>query len=79
MGLLVDVPKQGGGNTNASEITDVNKTLLDRFSIILTVLSCGFEIEKENFRQYAEDEETVELYVQKILIHGADVMESLLL
>lgn len=73
----------------ASEITGVNQALIYRFSVILQAISCGYSVNTEKFRKYAF--ETAELFVKlyewynmpasvhKILIHGADVMETLLL
>lgn len=55
----------------------------------MQAISCGYELETESYRKYAL--ETAELFVKlygwykmpasvhKILIHGADVMDSLLL
>lgn len=73
----------------AAVITKIDENLIRRFSYILQALSCGYKINTENFRVYAHDTAKlfVELYgwyrmpasVHKILIHGADVMDSLLL
>lgn len=66
MGLVVDQPKQGGGNSNdgntarkffaepekASNITGINTDIIRRFSNILSVLSCGFYINTEIFKTY---------------------------
>lgn len=68
MGLIVDQPKQGSGTSNdgntarryfdnpilSSNITGVDEQLLYRFAIILQVLSCGHEINHEEFyiREY---------------------------
>ena len=51
--------------------------------MILQVISCGYELQTKKFRKYAN--ETAKLFVKwykmpaKILIHGADVMGTLLL
>lgn len=75
--------------TKAAEITKVNEELITRFAYILQVISCGYKIDTNNFRAYAL--ETAKLFislyrwynmpasVHKILIHGADVMDTLLL
>lgn len=76
MGLLVDVPKQGSGNTNdgntsrrffadpttSSVITGVNLDLIKRFSIILEVISSGISINVEKFATYTHT--TAKLYVE---------------
>lgn len=75
MGLLVDIPKQGGGNTNdgntartffknpekASEITGIDVEIIRRFANILTALSSGLPLNKEAFREYCMA--TAKLYV----------------
>ncbi|KAK5640044.1 hypothetical protein RI129_010855 [Pyrocoelia pectoralis] len=76
MGLLVDMPKQGFGNTNdgntarrffentalSSEITGIDERLIKRFSNILCALFCGYALNEEGFDSYAM--ETASLYVQ---------------
>lgn len=66
MGLLVDVVKQGAGNTNdgntarrffanpeaTAQITGVDEELIKRFSVILQVISCGEHVDVEKFREY---------------------------
>jgi len=66
MGLVVDQPKQGGGSSNdgnttrkffkkpslVSKITGIDKKLIERFSSILCVLSCGHYIKEEMFKSY---------------------------
>lgn len=66
MGLVVDQPKQGGGNSNdgntarkffknpelVSQITGVSKELIERFSNILCVVSSGHYIDEEKFKTY---------------------------
>lgn len=76
-------------NRKSAEITGIDESLIKRFSVILQCLSCGYQIETERFRSYAID--TANLFVQlygwyympasihKILIHGADVMDTLLI
>ncbi|XP_071643031.1 uncharacterized protein [Temnothorax longispinosus] len=64
MGLLVDIPKQGGsGTTNdgntarrffedpitSSNITGIDIRLIEQFAVILKTLSSGFEINSEAF------------------------------
>lgn len=98
-GLLIDVVKQGHGTTNdgntarrffadisnTSSITDIDETLIKRFSIILEALSIGYPINTQKFKEYAED--TMKLYIQlyewyympssvhKVLAHGAEIIE----
>lgn len=76
LGLNIDVPKQGFGNTNdgntsrrffndyeiSSEITGIDKELMYRFKIILEAISSTFEIDSNKFSCYAM--ETAQLYVQ---------------
>lgn len=71
----------------SSEITGVDQDLIYKFSILLQALSCGFDININSFRNYALETAKyfVHLYpwfylpasVHKILIHGADIIESL--
>lgn len=75
IGLIVDRPKQGGGNTNdgntarrffkdpikSAEITGVNENLIRRFGVILQTLSCFYEININAFANYVED--TRQLYI----------------
>lgn len=75
LGLLVDVPKQGFGNTNdgntarrffldpatASEITGVNLELIKRLKVILEAITSGHHIDVDKFQSYAD--ETAKLYV----------------
>lgn len=75
LGLLVDVPKQGFGNTNdgntarrffanpeiVHEITGIDRDLIKRFGIILKTLSCSYKINSTLFDEYAR--ETAKLYV----------------
>jgi len=76
MGLLVDVPKPGCGNTNlgntnrrffadpelAGAITGIDLNLIYRFKMILEVISSGHKINTEKYSKYATD--TVEMYVR---------------
>ncbi|XP_025417730.1 uncharacterized protein LOC112688647 [Sipha flava] len=99
LGLKVDKVIQGRGTSNTgnvarrffkntdkvSEITGVDINLLNRFSVILTTMSSGLEINHERFDKYAK--ETAELYVQlynwyrmpptihKILMHGSLIIQ----
>lgn len=75
LGLIVDVPKAGYGNTNdgntsrrffadpetSAEITGVDLELIYRFKVILEVISSGHKIHVEKFATYAL--ETARLYV----------------
>lgn len=76
MGLLVDFPKAGFGNTNdgntsrrffadpekTSRITGLNFNIIFRFKIILEDISSGHNINIDKFKQYSS--ETAELYVK---------------
>lgn len=103
MGLLVDVPKAGYGNSNdgntsrrffqnaecSSCITGINIDLINRFKVILEIISSGQEVDYQKFEDYAQDTAKlfVELYgwhpmsptVHKILMHGAQVMAEAIL
>lgn len=75
MGINVDIPTQGSGNSNngntarrffanpslVSTITGVDEELIKRFSVILTVLNSNYQVNVEKFRVYAH--ETAELYI----------------
>ncbi|CAI6372175.1 unnamed protein product [Macrosiphum euphorbiae] len=102
LGIKVDKVVQGRGTSNTgnvarrffrntekvAEITGINLNLLNRFSTILTVISCGSEINYDEFENYAKD--TAELYVKhynwyrmppsihKILIHGSLIIKNAL-
>ncbi|CAH1106073.1 unnamed protein product [Psylliodes chrysocephalus] len=72
-----------------ANITGIDETLIRRFSVILQGISCGYDLNPEAFKKYALDSARlfVNLYpwfkmpssVHKILIHGADVINSLIL
>lgn len=103
MGLLVDIPKPGFGTTNdgntarrffhqptlASSITGIDEDLIQRFSIILKTMSCGYAVNTAAFAEYAIDtaKKFVELYpwyympssIHKILIHGSDIIKAAVL
>lgn len=75
MGLLVDIPKSGYGNTNdgntsrrffadaetSASITGINIDLLKRFRVILEVISSGHEIDHDKFETYTQS--TARLYI----------------
>lgn len=73
----------------AAEITGVDKDLISRFSVILKALSCSYDVNPKAYKEYSL--ETARLFVtkyqwykmpssvHKILIHGADVIGSLVL
>lgn len=74
LGIIVDVPKQGSGNTNdgntarrffenpllTSQITGVDENIISRFSTLLTVIASGLEIDTKKFGKYCK--ETADLY-----------------
>ncbi|GBO43412.1 hypothetical protein AVEN_265601-1 [Araneus ventricosus] len=76
LGLIVDIPKPGYGNSNdgntsrrfftdpslAAEITQIDQNLIYRFKVILETTSSGHKINLQKFKEYTE--ETAELYVQ---------------
>ncbi|XP_050504471.1 uncharacterized protein LOC126883234 [Diabrotica virgifera virgifera] len=76
MGLLVDIPKVGYGNSNdgntsrrffndpecSSRITGINLDLIKRFQIILEVISSGYDIDPSKFDYFAHT--TAKLYVE---------------
>ncbi|KAL4152899.1 hypothetical protein QTP88_000732 [Uroleucon formosanum] len=76
LSIKVDKVVQGRGTSNTgnvarwffrntekvAEITGINLNLLNRFSTILTVISCGYEINYDEFENYAKD--TAKLYVK---------------
>lgn len=77
MGILVDIPTKGSGNTNtgntariffqhpilASTVTGVKVELIKRFGIILRTMACGYAVNIEAFRIYAWN--TAELFVSE--------------
>lgn len=77
LGLLVDMPKAGFGNTNdgntsrrffddpekTAMLTGVDQILIARLKVILEVLSSGFEIDVEKLSKYAID--TAKHYIKK--------------
>lgn len=103
LGLVVDKPRQSYGNSNdgntarrffenseiSSEITGIDKNIIDRCHIILQAISCGHPINIEKFQAYTL--ETAELYVNlykwypmsttmhKILMHSSTVIKSCIL
>lgn len=103
MGLLVDMPTQQGGNTNdgntsrrffraaekSSEITGVNKELIERFHIILETLGSGYPIDEDAFESFIVVTRNLYLNeypwyimpvsVHKILFHGKDIIRSCIL
>jgi len=103
LGLIVDVPKPHFGNSNdgntsrrffanmkkTSQITGVDLNLMERFAVILEVISSGHKINIETFSAYCQN--TAKLYVNlyhwypmtptvhKILIHGPVIIHHALL
>lgn len=71
MGLILDTPKQGFGNTNdgntarrffdypeiTSSITGVNKEIIENFKIILNVIACTLPINGDKFGIFARTTE----------------------
>ena len=103
LGLLVDLPKQGYGSSNdgniarrfflnsrvSASITGIDQNLIDKFHVILSVISCGFDINVVKFEEYALStaRRFVELYpwyymptsMHKIFIHRSQIIGSSLL
>jgi hypothetical protein len=103
LGLIVDQPKPGFGSSNdgntarrffeeasvSSLITGVDQELIERFHILLQVISSGNEINLVNFKAYGLQtaRKFVQLYpwfymptsVHKLLIHGSEIAESAIL
>lgn len=99
LGLLVDYVRQGYGTTNdgntarkffanvdvSAEITGINKDLINKFALVLRILSCGRKIRTEEFTKLLM--ETRNLYlecyswyympssVHKVLMHGCEVIQ----
>ncbi|KAL4143561.1 hypothetical protein QTP88_005879 [Uroleucon formosanum] len=95
LGIKVDKVVQGKGTSNTgnigrrffehaqevSEITGLNKILIERFKVILSILACSYNVNFEKYDNYAKD--TLKLYLQlypwyrmppsvhKILVHGS--------
>lgn len=77
LGLLVDRPKPGYGNTNdgnsarrffanskvSAQILGVDENVINRFHIILQVLASGYDVNIDEFKKYCLD--TAELFVEK--------------
>ena len=98
MGISVDMVRQGAGNSNdgntsrrffsepllSAQITQIDEELIERFSTILVVINCNYEIDIPKFEKFRR--ETAELYVKlcpwypmnntvhKILVHGAQII-----
>lgn len=104
LGLIIDKPRSGGSGTSndgntarkffkssdiSSEITGLNKEIIDRCGVILQCLASGYNIKLEEFKAYSLDTARylVTEYgwyymppsVHKILIHGSEVIEHALL
>ncbi|KAL0808907.1 hypothetical protein ABMA28_012574 [Loxostege sticticalis] len=99
MGLLIDVVKQGAGTTNdgntartffrnpekTADITGLSPELIQKFAVILRVVSSGQPINTDTFADYAQ--KTAQLYVElyswyfmpasvhKLLLHGAEIIK----
>lgn len=76
MGIIIDTPKSGYGNTNngnisrrffsdpelSADITGVDVNLIHRLKTILEVISSGYRIDTEKFAKFTMD--TAKLYVE---------------
>lgn len=98
--LIIDRPKPGMGNSNdgntarrffehstvSARILGIDIELVERFHIILQVLSSGFNVKVKSFEKYCH--ETAQLFVSKykwynmsttvhkVLIHGPNIIEA---
>nr|XP_046477788.1 uncharacterized protein LOC124216824 isoform X1 [Neodiprion pinetum]XP_046477789.1 uncharacterized protein LOC124216824 isoform X1 [Neodiprion pinetum]XP_046477790.1 uncharacterized protein LOC124216824 isoform X1 [Neodiprion pinetum] len=103
LGLNVDKPKAGSGTSNdgntarcffekyekSAQITGIDEDIIHRFYMILQAISCGYQIDVDNFRQYAVElaKDIVKSFgwyyiptlVRKLLIHGPDIIQNLFL
>lgn len=103
LGLRISEPMPSGGNSNdgntarkyfkeweiVSEITGLDKRLLERFYVILTIINSRSEINIEAFRKYTEETRAlfVELYgwyplsptAHKLLVHGSTIIQHAIL
>lgn len=75
LGLIVDRPKPGYGSSNdgntargffenatiSAEITGVDENVIQRFHVILQVISSGYSIDEEKFKDYCVN--TARLFV----------------
>ena len=101
LGLIVDRPKPGYGSSDdgntarrffqnaaiSAEVTGVDEKLIHQFHVILQVISSGFDIDDEKFKDYCVNtaHSFVALYpwyymptsVHKLLIHGAEIVKYL--
>lgn len=102
-GLIIDKPLHGYGSSNdgntarrffedpetTSEITGLDKNLIRRFKIILSVINCKKPINAEKFKSFTDETQTLiwTLYpwkpitptVHKVLSHGKDIIENSIL
>src|SRR5699024_4250400 len=72
----------------SAEITGIDEDLIKRFAVILDAITSGYEINLDKFRAYTWDTALLykDLYdwypmpvtVHKVLIHGADIIETML-
>lgn len=104
LGLIVDKPRSGGSGTSndgntarkfflnstiSSEITGINKDVIDRCCHLLQCLSSGYKINSDKFKIYALDTAKILVSkyswynlpasVHKVLIHGSEVIDHCLL
>lgn len=72
----------------SAQITRIDEELIQRFHVILQIISSGFKINVEKFQEYSLDtaRKFIELYpwymptsVHKILVHGSIIIDSSLL
>ncbi|CAH1995253.1 unnamed protein product [Acanthoscelides obtectus] len=99
LSLIVDKPKPGYGSSNdgntariffhnpqtSSDITGVDRELIEKFAIILGVLASGCAIDMEKFASLEEARNLyIHLYkwynmpntVHKVLVHGCEIIDA---
>ncbi|CAH1994756.1 unnamed protein product [Acanthoscelides obtectus] len=100
LSLIVDKPKPGYGSSNdgntariffhnpqtSSDITGVDRELIEKFAIILGVLASGCAIDMEKFASLLEEARNwyIHLYkwsnmpnkVHKVLVHGCEIIDA---
>ncbi|CAH1975220.1 unnamed protein product [Acanthoscelides obtectus] len=100
LSLIVDKPKPGYGSSNdgntariffhnpqtSSDITRVDRELIEKFAIILGVLASGCAIDMEKFESLLEEARNlyIHLYkwynipnrVHKVVVHGCEIIDA---
>ena len=83
LGLIIDRPKPGFGSTNdgntarrffesyelSAAITGIDKDLINRFGIIMKVISSGYKINIEKFQHYTKT--TAEIFIKFLVSYAS--------